>query len=208
MPDRFLKKEDKAALTSAVEALESRSSAEVVVLVRPRSGEYLHADLLMSALVGWLVLAVQLFSPWEFGLTEILVAPPAFGLAAALLTSRVARLRRWLTTTAERRELVRTGAQSAFFERGIDKTRDRTGILVYVSLLERMAEVVADRGVRLAVPEAEWTEGVARVDAAVRAGEPGAAVAGRLLELGGLLERRLPRREDDVDELPNTVGAA
>jgi putative membrane protein len=208
MRNDFLKDEAKVAITAAVEPVELRSSAEVVVMVRARSGAYVHVDVMIAALVGWFVLAFLLFSPWEFRLTEILIAPPFCGLAAGLLAARLGRWRRWLITASERRELVRMAARSAFVEKGIGLTRDRTGILVYISLLEGMVDVVADRGAREAVPADAWSQWVGRLDKAVRADETGEAIAQRLHELRGLLERALPRRENDVDELSNVVGVA
>jgi putative membrane protein len=203
----FLTAEAKAALTDAVASIEERSSAEVVVLVRPQSGRYRDADLTAGIAAGLFTLWFQLFSPWEFSLASILVAPVAVGAGMALLVSRAPGPRRWLTREAGRREAVLTAARAAFLERGVDRTRARTGILVYLSLLEREAEVVPDRGIQQAVPPREWDERVAALQRALRAGEPGSVVAGHLRELGAVLAVALPRGADDTDELGNEVVA-
>lgn len=208
MPRRFLTDAAKAALERAVAGVESRSSAEVVVLVRSRSAAYRHADLLAGGLAAYLVLAFQLFSPWEFELWSILVAPPICGLLVALAVSRLDPVRRLLIPAAERREHVRVAARAAFLEQGVGETRRRTGILVYVSLLERVVELIPDCGVRQSLPAAAWSDLVAGVEQAMRSREPGLAVAERLTAFGNALGPVLPHREDDVDELPNAVGVA
>jgi putative membrane protein len=203
----FLTDVDKAALQDAVSAIEERSSAEVVVIVRAQSGPYLHADLLAGIAFGLFILWFQLFSPWEFSLASILLAPPVLGAGTGWLVSRAPGVRRRLTPAGRRARAVRTAALAEFIENGVDATRGRTGLLVYVSLLERAGEVIADRGITRRVARAEWDGRVGALKASVAAGEPGRVVASHLRGLGELLATPLPRAEDDVDELANTVIA-
>ena len=62
----FLTDADKAALAAAATAIEARSSAEIVIVIRAQSDPYVHADLLAGIAAGVLLLWFQLFSPWEF----------------------------------------------------------------------------------------------------------------------------------------------
>ncbi len=201
----FLLAEDKEALRRAVKDVEQQSSAEVVITLRSLSGSYLHADLIAGIVCGCFALWFQLFSPWDFGLEVILVAPVAIGAMAAWLSSRAPGLRRLLTLPSARRQRVRSAALVVFYERGVSHTRARTGLLVYVSLLERAAEVVADRGVVEHVPTSEWAAKVAAIDASVARGEPGAALAERIRDLAPILALALPYRADDVNELADEV---
>jgi uncharacterized membrane protein len=145
----FLDDRGKEALRGAVRAVEERSAAEVVILVRERSGPYLHASLLSGAIAAYLTLWFQLFSPWEYSLLLIQLAPAVAGTAIGLLTSVLPDLQRLLTPGHIRESYVRTKARAAFHDHGVADTRGRTGILVYVSRLEREAEVLADRGVAM-----------------------------------------------------------
>jgi putative membrane protein len=194
----FLTDAGKAALLDAVRAVEARSAAEVVVAVRERSGSYLHADL---------VLFYQLFSPWEFSLPLIQVAPTGIGLLVGLATSITPWARRALTPRRTREEMVRTAARATFVEKGVAGTRGRTGILVYVAVLERTAEVVADLGVTRAVAAEPWTAAIARVAESARRGDA-AAVATAVAALVDVLAPALPRSADDVNELADEVGVA
>ena len=197
----------KAALLAAVRAVEARSAAEVAVAVRERSGSYLHADLIAGIVAANLVLFYQLFSPWEFSLPLIQVAPMGAGLLVGLATSITPWARRALTPRRMREAMVRTAARATFVEKGVGGTRDRTGILVYIAVLERTAEVVADLGVTKAVPADRWAAATAGVATAARGGG-GAAVAAAVAALADVLAPALPRAAEDVNELADEVGAA
>jgi len=203
----FLTDAAKAALLDAVRAVEARSAAEVVVAVRERSGSYLHADLVAGIVAANLVLFYQLFSPWEFSLPLIQVAPTGVGLLVGLATSITPWARRALTPRRTREAMVRTAARATFVDKGVAGTRARTGILIYVGVLERTAEVVADVGVTRAVPADRWAAATARVSQSARHGD-GAAVAAAVAGLTDVLAAALPRSADDVNELADEVGAA
>lgn len=207
MPRPFPDAADKAAMVEAVQQVEARSSAEIVVVVRPRSGSYLHADLLAAVGFGCATLWFLLFAPWEFEPLEILAGPLAVGALAGLLCARVPPLRRALTRPAERRERVQAAARAAFVEKGVGRTRARTGVLVYLSLLERSAHVVADSGVLDRVPSEPWQAAVGAIDETLGRGLDGRALAARIVGLADVLESAVPHSEDDVNELADGIEA-
>jgi putative membrane protein len=201
----FLNDEAKRALTGAVEAVEAGSSAELVVAVRDHSGSYLHAALLGGVLVALATLVVLLFSPWPFDLVWFVVDPLLLGLLAGFLTSRSPVLCRLLTSRAERRRRVETAARSLFVEKRVHGTTGRTGLLLYISILEREAELVVDLGVETLAGTEAWRRAVADVQEAVRRGDDGIAVAGKVHGLAAVLSPVLARQVGDVDELANEV---
>jgi putative membrane protein len=203
----FLDDRGKEALRGAVRAVEERSAAEVVILVRERSGPYLHASLLSGAIAAYLTLWFQLFSPWEYSLLLIQLAPAAVGTAIGMLTSVLPDLQRLLTPRHIREGYVRTKARAAFHDQGIADTRGRTGILVYVSRLEREAEVLADRGVRDAVDAQAWERAASLIRASAGRRMPdAAALAIAIASLGDLLQPVLPRSADDLNELADDIA--
>jgi putative membrane protein len=205
MAKPFLTEAAKQALTDAVRDVESRSSAEVVVAVRARSGHYLHADLLAGVAVAVAVLLGLLFSPWPFDLLWFVVDPLLAGALGAFATSRLPGVRRALTLWRVRRRQVETAARATFVEKGIHRTTGRTGLLVYVSLLEHEAVVVHDLGIETLATTEGWRLCVEEIEEAVRRGEDGAMIAALLRELGDLLAPALVRSAEDVDELANEV---
>jgi putative membrane protein len=207
VPRSFLDGQGRQALRDAVRAVEGRSAAEVVVLVRERSGPFLHASLAAGIAAGWFALWFQLFSPWEYSLVAIQITPAVVGAAAGVLITRLPELQRLLTPRQILERYVQTAARAAFHDNGIGETRGRTGILVYISRLERGTEVLADRGVRDAVDAEAWTRAARAIRSAAAFREPDAlAVAAAIASLGDLLQPALPRDADDVNELPDEVA--
>jgi putative membrane protein len=205
MAKPFLTPESKMALSEAVRAIESCSSAEVVIAVRHRTGSYLHADLLFGILAGIAALAFLLFSPEVFAPAWILIDPIVVGVLAGLLAAWSTVLRRTLTPPALRRQRVEIAARSTFVERRVHGTTGRTGILLYVSVLEREAALVVDVGVEALAAMDGWKAAVSEIETAVRNKEDGVAVALRVKGLATLLSSALVRGADDVNELPDEV---
>jgi putative membrane protein len=114
-------------------------------------------------------------------------------------------VRRAFTRRGTRRQRVETAARATFVERRVHGTSGRTGILLYVSVLEREAVFVVDVGVEALAATDAWRQAAGEIEAAVRRGEDGTAVAERIRELAVLLSPALARDAADVDELPDEV---
>ena len=201
----FLDEGAKQAFGDVIHRIEEVSAAEAIVTVRVRSSRWLHAHLISGCVAAIAALGFMLFSSYPFSVASIFVDPIVAGVGVGWLSTLVNPIERWLTPRSARRAAVHMAALAMFHDKGIRLTRGRTGILIYVSIVERMAEVIADSGVLAAVPEPEWRAAVAAVDTAVAAG--GATTARAAAALAPLLGRCLPRRDDDVDELANEVCA-
>jgi putative membrane protein len=189
-----------AALTDAVRDLELCSCAEVVIEIRSRSGSYAHADARFASLIAFVALLVLLFSPWPFRAGWVAVDVAAAWVLGLFMSRKSDTVRHLMTTKRERVAQAHLVAAAVFHERGIANTSGESGVLVYLSLLEKHVELLADRGVLAAVPPLEWNR-VAEV-----ARERHASVETLLQvirELTPLLGNCMPVHEGDVDELDN-----
>ena len=185
-------------VTEAVQELERCSSAEVVVEIRGRSGSYAHADARFASLVAFVTLLVLLFSPWSFRAGWVAVDVAVVWVLGLLTARRSMSARRLMTSERERAAQAALVAASVFHDRGIASTAEETGVLVYLSVLEERLELLADRGVLEAVPSLEWN----RIVAGARAKHATTTTLLEVMhELRPLLERYLPPREGDQDEL-------
>lgn len=205
MPVRFVDVASRQAFRAAVERLEEVSAVEVMVAVRRRSASWAHAHVLTGALVAVAALAFMLYSAHPFSTPALLIDPVLAGLAGGLLSTVTLPVERWLTPRSARRRAVAIAARATFLDRGLHRTRGATGVLVYVSQVERALEVVADDGVLAAVPAAEWTKAVASLEAAVAGG--GVALGRALEALAPLVAVALPRADDDIDEIRDHLDA-
>ena len=191
------------ALRQAIEAIERASAAEVVIAVRRRAGHWLHAHVIVGALVAFAGLGFMLWAERTFGLWALWIDPFVVGVAAGARVRGLPGVQRALTPRRYRRRAVRKAALVAFHARGVRRTANRTGMLIYVALTERMAAVIADDGVLRVVPLAAWRVALARIDRSVGAG--GHATARAITGLAEVLAPCLPCRLDDANELPDEV---
>jgi uncharacterized membrane protein len=199
---RFL---DGADFPEVIRAIEQVSTAEIVVAVRRRSHEYRNANLIVGTVVAFAGLAAMLFVERPFGLAAILIDPFVVGVAAGLLVELLPGVKRVLTPRARRRHFVARAARATFVDRGVHATTSRAGVLVYISWLEQMVVVVPDLAAARAVPAVAFAKLERDLTAAMPGG--GAAVSKRLAEVAPELARALPRRMDDVNELPDTLDS-
>lgn len=183
-----------------MEELEAGSSAEVVVAVARQSGRYGDLELIYPIGSCWLMMGFLLLSPFEFPDWSLL---PAVMLAflVGFLLSRAPVLRGRLPKARVRRQ-VEDAARATFMREHVGGTRDRTGILVYLSLRESEVELLADYGVQAVVPDGEWNTVLDRVRKAPPNQRLDTLVEG-LRPMAQLLAERLPAAEDDRDELSN-----
>jgi putative membrane protein len=190
------------SLAQCVKEIESETDAELVIVVRGRSGNYRHADYLFGALIAFIGLLLLLFLPVDFHTYWVPIDVAVLFVAGAYACSRSRRLRRLLTTRKFREAAARTGAAAMFYEAGIANTNAEMGVLIYLSILERRLELIADRGVLKAVPPLEWNQSLFELKQA--GAEPDVQTFLKALRsLGALLAKHLPATGENPNELPD-----
>jgi len=190
------------ALRDCVREIEKASDAELVLIVRARSGSYRHADYLFGSILAFAGLNFLLFSPVSFQVYWVAIdVAILFGLGA-FLSSHSNTIRYLLTNNRHRKEAVRTGAAAMFYEAGIANTAAEMGVLVYLSLLERRLELIADRGVLKGMPALDWNRILFELHQAGKKPEPETLLKG-LRDLGDLLAQHLPATGENPNELPD-----
>lgn len=218
-----LSPEDHARVTHAVIEAERTTDGEIVTIVAERSDRYhdvaLHwavlAMLLPPAVFAvrpdWLLnILAGLFGGWRSApdLREIITAllvVATLTFLAALLIMRHARLRDALTPPMTKTRRVRRRAID-LFKAGTDRrTARRTGVLLYVSLAEHRAEIVADAAIHGKVAPEIWARAMAELVAHLKSGRPGDGIAAAVARLGEVLAEHLPRSSDDLNEVPDRL---
>ena len=192
----------RAALTDCVKKSESTTDAELVLVVRARSGSYRQADYLFGALLAFAGLLFLLFSPFDFHHYWVAIDVALLFVIGSVITSRSNSLRRLLTTDKFRSAAVRTGAVAMFYEAGIANTNAEMGVLIYLSVLERRLELIADRGILKGVNALEWNQQMFELHEAGRKADAHTLQAG-LENLGALLAKHLPATGENPNELPD-----
>ncbi len=224
----LLSEQDHQKIRAAVEAAELRTSGEVVCVLARQSGDYFETPLAWAGGISMVVPAIALILGWLPGpitkllegwtvahtgavdlavvhaLTAYVLVQTALFVVTAMIVS-IPKVRLSLTPAALKREHVQRRAHEQFAAQGMHLTSDRTGLLVYASLAERHAVVVADTGVAAKLPAGSWDAVVAALLGGMKASDPGAGFAAAIKTAADLMEGPLPRRPDDRNELPDTV---
>jgi putative membrane protein len=173
-----------------------------VIVVRGVSASYRQADYLFAALLAFAGLLFLLFLPIDFHEYWVPIDVAVLFVGGALLSSRSKGLRRLFTSQKYRQAAVRRGAAAMFYEAGIANTNAEMGTLVYLSLLERRLELIADRGVLKAVPPLEWNHILFELKE-VGANPNVDTLLSSLRNLGILLSKHLPATGENPNELPD-----
>src|SRR5262249_39934502 len=142
------------------------------------------------------------FSPFNFHPYWFVVDVIALFVLGAFLSSRSNAIRRFLTSVSFRAKAVRTSAAAMFYDAGIANTHAEVGILIYLSLLERRLELIADRGVLRAVPPLEWNHRLFELQQAGNSPQP-ESLKEAIQHLGSLLKQYVPATGENPNELPD-----
>lgn len=205
---KFINAMERNAIENAVRDAEARTSGEIVPVVVAQSSGYDWIGY-RSAMIGWACATLLTFwlhyhRPFlmEFWAIELL---QVFGLAIGWAFSRFHFGLRFLVSREVMAEEVRQAAQGAFLRHGLVNTRDRTGVLIFVSLRERRVQILADRGIHEKVGDGFWKEEVYRIVDSIRAGRPADGIAESIRSIGIKLQAHFPRKHDDKNELPDRL---
>lgn len=204
----FFGNDAKEKATRAITAVEARTSAEIVLAVRPISGHYRDADYLAGAVLALVVLLLLLFLPQPFTVDSMpLDVIAAFAIGAGLC-AHAPPLRRLLVGRKRMETNVRTAARAAFVDGGVARTRGRTGILVFVSIFERRVEVLGDLGIDPQALGDAYAAAVREIGGSLADKLDFAKLLVAVDALGPALSGPLPRREDDENELSDAMDVA
>ena len=195
-------KEDHDAVTAAIRAAEQRTSAQIVCVLARASSDYAHVPLIWAS-------AFALLAPWpliEFtawSVQRIFLVQLAVFLAAALAIA-LTPLRLWLTPRAVKRARAHRAALEQFVVRRIAHTQHRSGVLIFVSLAERYARIIADDGIAEKVSNAEWQAAIDALVGHVREGRIAGGLCAAIERCGAVLAAHAPP-DGSANELPDRL---
>jgi putative membrane protein len=200
-----LSEQDHARIADAIRTAEAATSGEIYCVVAQRSdGYFFSAALIVTVSILLISLGVAfLMEAWwltmrlpVFVAAQLLALAGAFALVYALPALRIALApRRWQYIRAH------DNALKQFLSRNVHLTANRTGVLIFVSLAERYAEIVADAGIDAKVPQDTWDSIVAGLidDAGHDRLADGFVTA--IAAVGALLAEHFPPLAGDSNEL-------
>jgi putative membrane protein len=198
-----------ARIREAVTRAEQRTAGELVTYLVGECDAYPEATWRAAGLGGLLGLTAaaglhDLLGLWGGPALLWSTVPALLGAGAGALLARVPALRRALVSRRRIDRRVQLRAEAAFLEEEVFRTRDRSGILIFLALFEHRAVVLGDVGIYRVVAPAEWQGVVDALIAGIREGRPVDALVAAVETCGRLLEERgVAIRAGDLDELAN-----
>jgi putative membrane protein len=206
-------------INDAIIEAESHTSAEIVPVLATASGRYDRAEDMLGlwfglilATVAYLLVPNPVDDPNSWGQTSgiaklsILLGCIVAGfIVGAVVASRVGWLRRLCTPRQQMSDEVQLRARAVFFDNRVHRTAGGSGLLVYMSLYEHYAALIADEAVTEKLGQAALDELCAELTASLRAGDMSEAICKTLISAGQRLGEVLPRQDDDVNELPDML---
>jgi putative membrane protein len=214
--------EDQDKVAAAIKRAEEATDGEINAVSALSSDSYhdvvLHWSLLVALLplavwTAWphlLVWAASLLDPWSpEPPLRLMLTLALIKVALAFLVARwifgLPRMRMLLTPGSTKQRRVRARA-ILLFRAGTEKrTATRTGVLLYLSLAERRAEIVADETIHAKVAPEVWGEAMAALIAALKDGRPGDGIAAAIERIGAVLAEHFPHTGTDPNEMPDRL---
>jgi putative membrane protein len=218
-----LTQSDHDLVSAAVAEAETRTSGEIVTIVARRSDSYHDVGLSWAAAAVFIALALMAAFPahlraflsmllldWEHELADWKLLTGLLGiLILKFLIVRyllaIMPLRMLVTPKATKARRVRRRAILLFRTAAEARTRGRTGVLIYISLDEHRAELVADRAINEKVSPDAWGDAMATLVDALRQDRAGEGLAAAVAQVGAVLAAHFPREADDINELPDRL---
>jgi len=201
----FFTHEEKERIHATTREVESHTIGEVAVMVVDSSDHYFEAEVTGGILLGSLLslgITASYFHSsawWYVPLSFVLFFPSRF------LFRKIPALKAVFTGLHRKEHAVRLRAVRAFYEKGLYKTKKNTGVLFFISLLERKVRILADSGIHEKIGQETLDRFARHVSQGIKEGRACDALCGAIRETGDLLARHFPITKDDTDELRNDV---
>ena len=198
-----LNEAERARLRDAVAAAEAGTTGEIFVVVAEASDDYRFIPLLWATLAALVVPLPLVFLTTLPASTIFAMQLAGFIILALVLSWPAVRPR--VVPARVKHGRAHALAVQQFLAHGLQMTEARTGALIFVSLAERYAEVVADAGIAAQVDQPEWDGVIAALVGEVRGGRLAEGLAAAVAGVGTVLARHFPAQAGDRNELANEV---
>lgn len=205
----FIDPDDQARIEAAIQAAESRTRAELVAVVTERSDDYRYVVIAWAAVIG-----LALPFPWSLGfITGPWSIPPGMSVhgvslgafLAVLALGQFDAVKRVLAPKSLMRRRASQFARAQFFAQRVRMTRERAGVLLFVSTFERHVEIIADDNAASAVSDAQWQFAINAFVETLHSSGPADALSNAVAILDKTLSEALPGSANDDNELPNRL---
>jgi putative membrane protein len=198
-----LSKEDQDRISLAIRAAEARTDGEIVCVLAKTSSDYAAYPLAWAAIAAliapWVLIALTAFSVQRILLIQVLLFLGLFILFS------VPALHRLLVPRRVQRAAAHRAAMEQFMIRGMARKANRAGVLIFVSLAEHYARIVADRGITEKVDQKVWQGAIDTLIGYIREDRIAEGFLGALDECASVLAEHFPADASQSNDLPDRI---
>jgi putative membrane protein len=202
-----LSQAERSKVTLAIKKAELQTSGEIVVVAARASDDYIHVPIHIAAVcalaVPFVMPLLARFFPWSsVSLAWVFAAQLIVFIIVALLLS-LPLFRFYITPNRLMRKYAHRNAATQFLAINTHGTGGRTGVLIFVSLLERYVEVIGDTAIAQKVTQADWQKIVEEMLPLLRNHQTTDALVLGVERCGAILAKNFPAGSDNPNELPD-----
>jgi putative membrane protein len=203
--DTFFTREERAKITETTRDVESRTIGEVVVMVVDSSDLYKEAEIIGGFFIGSLLSVILTVSFLYSSLWSYILLSFVFFFPAKFIFKKIPVLKTAFIGPKRKEHAVMQRAVRAFYEKGLYKTKQQTGVLFFLSLFEKKVWVLADKGIYEKIDQESLNRFANIVSQGIRDGRACDSLCNAITEAGELLAKHFPITPDDTDELTDEV---
>jgi putative membrane protein len=198
-----ISQQDHECIAKAIHSAEAKTSAEIVCVLAKTSSHNTAMPILIAVISAFA--AAWLFMAFTAMTVQRILSLQFVVFLLLLLLLSLPRVRVTLLPRKTRRAIAHHAALEQFINRGIGRHKTCRGILIFVSLAERYARIIADDEIARRVPSSEWQMAVDALVAHMRDGRIADGFVAAIEKCGKELARHFPPTEGNRDWLPNRI---
>lgn len=204
----YLSDSDIKNIGNAIHSAELNTSGEIVAMIVRRSSTIGHIPLLLTLAFTVLFLIFEMggyILNWSHVPYWIWPFAVLLFYFVSVFLSELAVLQRWLTPKSDQAEQVMRRAQLEFFTNGVNKTKRSTAILIFLSIMEKQAVVLADEAIAKKLPQNTWQDEIDVILTAIKQGHLGDGLVQAIQQAGQDLQQQFPAHKKNENELSNEL---
>ena len=208
----------KSQIDDAIKNVEMKTSGEIAVAIAPESDSYSFYELFFGVIIGAVTFTALIFlsnqiipalekqfwemPKWFFAVFSGMIS--FFVIALIFIVTNIPLIDRKIIPLSAKNEAVEAKAESTFFRAGINKTKEASGILIYISYLEQKVRILADFGIASKIEVSAWNQ-IAKDLADNLKSNATEAICNAVKDCGKILEENFPAKEENPDEISNEL---
>ncbi len=201
---KLLSLDDMYEIEKQIESIEAVTSGEIVPVISRQSSSYRTVEVLNTFILSYIFMFILYSTHKSITPTNMLVLT-LIAMVLVMIMFRIGFFKRILVPKRLMKQKVHSAAMVAFYKHGVHNTKDKTGILIYISLMERMVVVIGDEGIHQKVGSEAWSDVINIIVDGIKKRKLVDGMVNGMESCRELLRTHFPASADNRNEIKNKV---